>query len=431
MTGPELDGLPEEVALLTEVRQLYATTRANPRVIRLAVRMRDMVDERPLRRAVNCAMQRYPYLCVELAQRDGQPVFLRNRREVVVFHAPSPHTLASAESNFHLLSFSWWDNWIWVDVFHGLTDGTGAYELARTLLWYYCEARYGVRLEGERIRLLGDVLSPAEWEDPVLKMHDLPEPRKAVPQEAAFDLMDDGGLGPREAARVFAVAIPEAEFMRFNIAHDGSPATMVSLLLCRAIDHTWPSRTKPLRVLLCANQRPALGAPRARHNLVGMVTLEYKDRMRGWPIERQSTIFRGMTLAQTLEGTVLEGVARQKQVAERLLAMTSDAERTAFCASLEPLGRQTATATVSYVGKANFQGAEPYIRDMRLTTGQTMPLLVEISAVNGVFKLDLMQTFSSDSLVRAFLRELEHEGITYDLQDVRPVQLSAAEFPWV
>ena len=68
---------------------------------------------------------------------------------------------------------------------------------------------------------------------------------------------------------------------------------------------------------------------------------------------------------------------------------------------------------------------------MRLTTGQTMPLLVEISAVNGVFKLDLMQTFTSDALVRAFLRELEHEGITYDLQDVRPVQLSAAEFPWV
>ena len=162
-----------------------------------------------------------------------------------------------------------------------------------------------------------------------------------------------------------------------------------------------------------------------------MVTLEYKDRMRGWPIERQSTIFRGMTLAQTLEGTVLEGVARQKQVAERLLAMTSDAERTAFCASLEPLCRQTATATVSYVGKANFQGSEPYIRDMRLTTGQTMPLLVEISAVNGVFKLDLMQTVTSDALVRAFLRELEHEGITYDLQDVRPVQLSAAEFPWV
>lgn len=421
--------MPETQELNTEVRQLFATTRANPRVIRLAIRMRDMIDQDPLVTAVDKTMRRYPYLCVELVERDGRLLLVRNRRDVPVYHSAEPHLLGGEQANHHLLCFSWWDNWIWLDAFHGLTDGTGVYALARTLLWYYCKARYGVRLEGGHVRLLGDPIDPSEWQDPTTGIS-LPDPPTPSKREPAFDLVNDGNLGPTTPARDYAIAIPEGEFMRFNIKNDGSPATMLSLLLCRAVDRIVPDRTKPLRINLCVNQRPALGAPASRHNLVGMATLDYKDGMRHWPLERQGTIFRGQTMAQTQAERVLAGVAAQRAMAQRLLAMGSHAERTAYCASLAPAARQAATATVSYVGKANFEGSERYIRDMRLTTGQTMPVLMEVSAVNGVFKLDLMQTFESDALVRALCRELEDGGITYDLQDVRPVKLAALELPW-
>lgn len=421
--------MPHTQELCTEMAQLYSTTRENPRVIRLAIRMRDMIDEGPLRSAVRKASRRFPYLCVELAYGGNVPRLARNPRDVPVFHSADPHALGGREANRHLMAFSWWDNWIWVDVFHAITDGTGAYELARTLLWYYCEERYGVRLRGERVRLLGDPVLPGEWTDPVAHA-DLPDPPSAPASEASFDLVSDGGLGPERPASDFSIAIPEAEFMRFNVENDGSPATMLSLLLCRAIDGMFPDRTKPLRVNLCVNQRPALGTPLARHNLVGMARLEYKDGMRAWPVARQGTIFRGQTMAQTMEGRVLAGVAAQRANATRLRDMGSDAERVAACASSRQAARRAATATVSYVGKARFEGSERYIRDMRLTTGQTVPVLMEVSAVNGTFKLDLMQTLSSDVLVRAFCRELEAGGITYDLQDVRPVRLAPVDLPW-
>jgi hypothetical protein len=421
--------IPETQELNTEVRQLFATTRTNPRVIRLAIRMRDMIDEEPLLGAVDKTMRRHPYLCVRLERRDGHLVLARNRRPVRVFHSPEPHMLASDESHGHLLCFSWWDNWIWLDVFHGITDGTGAYALARTLLWYYCNERYGVHLESGNVRLLGDKIEPEEWQDPTIGI-DLPAPPTPAKREPAFDLIHDAGLGPATPVKDYAIAIPEGEFMRFNIRNDGSPATMLSLLLCRAIERVAPGRTKPLRINLCVNQRPALGVPSARHNLVGMATLEYKDGMRDWPLERQCTIFRGQTMVQAVDERVLAGVAAQRAMAQRLLAMDSDAERAAFCTSLEPAARLAATATVSYVGRANFAGSERYIRDMRLTTGQTMPVLLEVSAVNGIFKLDFMQTFASDALVRALCHELEDGGITYDLQDVRPVRLAAMDLPW-
>ena len=56
--------------------------------------------------------------------------------------------------------------------------------------------------------------------------------------------------------------------------------------------------------------------------------------------------------------------------------------------------------------------------------------LVEISAVNGRFTLDFTQAFSSPVYVNTFLKELDENGITYDLQDVSPLELPNIKLPW-
>ena len=102
--------------------------------------------------------------------------FDQNERPVVITNSLSGVELNTAESNYHFVSFSWKDNWIIVDISHAITDGTGAYEVVRTFLFYYVSSRYGVKLEEEGIRLVGDEISMQEWEDPVLKAQNLPIP---------------------------------------------------------------------------------------------------------------------------------------------------------------------------------------------------------------------------------------------------------------
>ena len=98
---------------------------------------------------------------------------------------------------------------------------------------------------------------------------------------------------------------------------------------------------------------------------------------------------------------------------------------------INSLASRVITATVSYVGKANYREAEQYIRDFRLWTSSTAnALTVEISAVNGRFTLDFLQTFSSPVFVNAFLKELEDNGIVYDLQDVNKLELPNIKLPW-
>ena len=125
-----------EQIVFTGIRPLYSSNRENPNEIRIRIRMRDLIDPDALRHAVDTTMQRYPYFCVELQKKDGQFVFLDNTRPVVITNSLHGVELNAEESNYHMVAFAYQDNWIILDIFHGLTDGTGAYEVIRTLLYY-------------------------------------------------------------------------------------------------------------------------------------------------------------------------------------------------------------------------------------------------------------------------------------------------------
>ena len=419
-----------EQKLFTELRTLYTTTKETPTVIRIRIRMRDLIDPAILRRAVDMTMRRYPYFCVALQKKEGRYVYAENHRPVVITDSLHGVDLNSEESNYHMIAFCLQDNWIILDVFHGLTDGAGAYEVVRTLLYYYCSERYNVMLKEDGIRLVGDEISEEEWIDPVVNRTDLPTPERNE-MANALNLRTSAGLEEDHRHTVYSIAISEAEFMRFNLDNNGSPGTMVSLLLSRAVAKLYPDSDEMIRIALCVNQRKALNAPLAHHSLVGAVMLEYKDKMRDWSLDMQSTAYRGMVFAQVQEEKVLMGVASFKGINDMLLTKESDQERIGVASYINSLAAKLTTATVSYVGKADYKEAEQYVSDFRLWTSPLgNNLLVEISAVNGRFTLDFLQSFSSPVIVNAFLKELDENGIVYDLQDVNELKLPNIKLPW-
>ena len=138
-----------------------------------------------------------------------------------------------------------------------------------------------------------------------------------------------------------------------------------------------------------------------------------------------------MVFAQTREEAVLAGANSLKGITQMLLSKATDEERLGISGFIGRSTDQIMTATVSYVGKANFKEAEQYIRDFRTWTGATGNYpCIEIAAVNGRFTLDFIQPFSSPLLVNAFLKELEDNGIIYDLQDVSVLDVPNIRLPW-
>lgn len=419
-----------EQRLFTGIRPLYSSSKENPNEIRIRIRMRDLIDPSALRYAVDTTMQRYPYFCVELQKKAGQYVFIDNARPVVISNSLHGVDLNAEESNYHMIAFAYQDNWIILDIFHGLTDGTGAYEVIRTLLYYYCSKRYGIKLNEEGIRLVGDEITAEEWEDPIEKASDLPTPaRSDLPK--ALNIIENAELQNDTLKTVYSIAIDESEFVRFSMDNDGSPGTITALLLSRAVAKLFPDANDPIRITLCVNQRKALQKPKAHQSLVGGAMLEYKEKLRDWPLDRQATAYRGMVFVQTMDETVLAGANSLRGLTQMLLSKETDQERLDITAYIGKTAEQIMTATVSYVGKANYKEAEKYIRDFRTWTGATGNYpCVAIAAVNGRFTLDFIQPFSSPVIVNAFLKELEDNGITYDLQDVAVLDVPNIQLPW-
>ena len=422
--------MQDKMNLFTELRPLYSTSRERPYVIRIKIRMRDLIEQEVLRHAVDITMQRYPYFCVEL-QKNEQYSFIENHRPIIITNSLKGVELNSEASNYHMIAFAWKDNWIILDIFHGMTDGTGAYEIIKTLLYYYCSERYNIHFHSrDGIRLLGDFIPEEEWIDPVIKSTNLPEPRQ-LDVSKALNLMKTAGLTESPSGIVYSVGISESEFMKFNVENGGTPGTMVSLFLSRAIAKLFPDNKAPIRITLCVNQRKALNAPLAHHNLVGGVMLEYEEKMRSWAITKQIKAYRDAVYAQTQEEIVLAGVAAQKKINQAILSKETDQERAGVVAYIDSFANQILTAVVSYVGKANYQDAENYIRDFRLWTFKPVNrILIEISVVNDMFNLDFVQPFTSPIYVNAFLRELDENGIEYDLKDVNELELPNVKVPW-
>ena len=104
---------------------MYSSAKEHPTVIRIRIRMRDLIDPDCMRYAVDTTMKRYPYFCVELNTReDNRWEYLDNSRPVVITNSLCGVELNSEASNYHLIAFSWQDNWIVMDVSHAMTDGT-------------------------------------------------------------------------------------------------------------------------------------------------------------------------------------------------------------------------------------------------------------------------------------------------------------------
>ena len=201
--------------LFSELRTIYETTLLDPHTYRITIKMKDIIDGKLLREAVDMTMERYPYFRVCLYIKGDAIGFEENPAEVPVIHTKKRISLGGEQSSGHLIAFCYWKNRLFIDAYHGLSDGGGIYPLIRTLLFYYCSSFYGKELSAEGVRLRGSVITKEELEDPardfICGKNSLGIKKWNKP---AFQLTDSGIVRIKPDSIVYNVRISEEEFMR-------------------------------------------------------------------------------------------------------------------------------------------------------------------------------------------------------------------------
>lgn len=429
--------------------------------VRLTVRMTEPVTEAVLARALARTQKRYPYFQLRLRQDECTCYYEENSLPVVLVHTDGRITLNTEDVNDYLWAVCWHEDYIHLDVFHGMTDGTGMYHLLSTLLYYYCEEKYGLtdhrgirvledlpaadlgaadlnaadRTAADRstadlnladrnttdwkaadrssaVQNIADLIPPGETDDPQDHLPDIDLSQIGQIQwKEAFTPETDGHLTP-SAPTLWDLAIPESAFLRFTSANDASPGTMVSLLLARAIDSMYPDAGKDIISAYVVNARPMLKAPQTCHNCLSMVLFDYEDRIRKMPLSRQCTVYRGKVFIQSDEDAVRQTMA----VSASAIRKTAEAAPS-LSAKKEQFGKMFAAGEgyvsflVSYVGKWSHPALGDYIREFWTHPPNTFSLMAEIAAVNGTIFISIQQRFKEDIIREAFLKQLEEHQI--------------------
>ncbi len=118
----------------------YGANRDFANAFSVRVTLKNPIELEALRRALDKAMERYPYFSVRLKVRGLELVLEDNPLPVTIVKGPEPAKLNTAAANYHLVGVSYERTSVIFGAFHALTDGAGAFNWIKTTLYYYlCE----------------------------------------------------------------------------------------------------------------------------------------------------------------------------------------------------------------------------------------------------------------------------------------------------
>ncbi len=396
----------------------YGASREFANAFSARVTLKNPIEPGPLRRALDKAMERYPYFSVRLRSTEKELYLEDNPLPVSIVKGPEPARLNTALANYHLVGLSFERTSIVFGAFHGLTDGAGVFPWIKTILYYYLCETEGRTLDPAGIRLAGEKIPVEELEDPFPAQVTKEALLTGAPKwDSAFRITDRTGLGKQVC---YHIRIGETSFMKYTRAQDGSPATITAAFMAKALHTLHPEMTEPVVCGMAHNIRDAIRKPLAHQSMVALIELVYPPRLKGADVMKLAICSRGMVMLQSQPENVWQTVRRQLELAKELeplpLAERFALLRPQVTGARTGIGNLPAsgpvTFKVSYVGRTDWGSMAAMIESLHCSvTTDGSGIAIEINTCNGYFDYCFMQEFEDDKYVRAFVDLLEAEGV--------------------
>ena len=158
----------------------------------MEVRFKDKITGAFLNQALLTAMKRYPYFNTKLVEKDGDFYIVQNEQSMIARRTKKLARLGHISCGYHLIDIIYYGYSIYISFHHALCDGRGVMLFIETLIYYYCDLKYGRKPVPEGVRLADDPLLPGETDDPFLQEYDFDGKKMFV--NIAADMRDALGV---------------------------------------------------------------------------------------------------------------------------------------------------------------------------------------------------------------------------------------------
>lgn len=394
-------------------------------IFRVAVLLKQDVDPQVLQEALKIAAPRFPTLSVRMKKGLFWYFFESNPETpmVTVEKAPPCRAIKPDENNGYLFRVSYYKKRISLEVFHALTDGTGALVFLKTLVSQYLMLKgYGV-FTYAGILDCEDYPSVSETEDSFSKYSGAKSDSKWK-EEKAYHVY--GTKMPSEYLEVVHGIIPLNDFIKLARESNVTLTMYIAALIIYSIYSTQLSNRKsyaPVKVSIPVNLRQYFPSKTLR-NFSAFVNVGINFSGQEYTFEQilnaVSETMKSEVQPDKLIGKISANVKAEKNIFMRLapLVLKNVVLRTAYNA----YGENQFTCSFSNLGAIKLpEEMEQYIERFEFVLGAPASNLLNCTACS--FKDDLIITFTKmmheTDLERFFFRYLTKQGLSVTIETNR------------
>ncbi|MBQ9503719.1 MAG: hypothetical protein IJU93_01780, partial [Lachnospiraceae bacterium] len=386
--------------------------------IRFSVEFVDDIDKEALQYAAGQVGKRYPYFKVRLQRQGEEYVLTDNEAPLVISEENEAVCLGSQESNYHLLAFAYRDNVISVDVSHNICDGNGVAPLVKTLVYYYIEKRYGAEgIDTSTIRLVSDTIQEEEYLDPFPEAPVDTDTTLELKEKKLDPLMFSDDYFDRKGSYAYNLKVLQSELMAKAKTSDGSPVSIITVMMYRALMELFPDNKKDIKVIIPHEYRKALGKPLSHDSLARIMTASLSPKSRDLSIETLNTMVRGQIILGCDEQLDVQAINGQVQLKAYLSTMPLEEKKQTVQGILAGV-MGLHTFGVSYTGNIPWGGMEKYIKDVHVYAGENKrsgSLAIEVFTCGEYFSICLMQPGKNPAIVNQLIKTFKDNEIECEI----------------
>lgn len=416
--------------------RLYKDESIFSMIIRLRVVMKEKVDMKKLKSAMNTAIKRYPYFAVRVGlDEDGGYVLEPNAEEVVIlgktWHLPK---LGSRAANGHLLFVQCEGREINFYISHALCGGRGAQPWVMSTVWQYVKEKYHVEPVAPAIRKPDSPLLPGEAEEPTIEMLGTEQPiflyNSKKPAVLGMDYLN-GMYNPfmrKPNFRLYTFA--QKDILSFVKNNDSSVASFFLVVTAKALDKVLPEKIRVIGGETAHNPMASLGMPHSHIDLLSHVHLDYTREQLQWDMEKLGTMTRGQIALQTDPSVSFAELRKEFCFLEELETIHGQKQKLAYFKKHDPYAGKNAqhgTFIANYTGWMDWGEVADYVDSfVFIVEGH---VLLEVSSLGDRIFLSFMQLLDEKKYTDAFEAVLTELGIPFQAEGPFPKRLTKHELP--
>ena len=224
----------------------------------------EAVDPDALKQAWEKTLTVYPYMRYAVVARNGRLVLTENPLPFVIRETGEIVEPYERSGNFHMVTFCYLGRTLYIYIDHVPVDGTGINHVFETFFYHYFCLADGVEYpvpagvftekDGPVPGLDVDAYRMADAVDLAALGNNMLDGKAFTPPE-----MPQGMFGNRPDCRGYCLSVPSRELMGYAKSVGGSPVSVLSVALSKAVQRVHPENALPIRILYPVNIRKVMG----------------------------------------------------------------------------------------------------------------------------------------------------------------------------